>query len=107
MNSYKALEFQAISGLIFQVPLLMIHTMEILIFASVTFFMEDEIQIVYYFFFFFCMTVWICMLTLSLSVSEYFFLFHGLGHYTFFFHAFNTFKTKAFSVEVQRRDSSL
>lgn len=75
MNSYKALEFQAISGLIFQVPLLMIHTMEILIFASVTFFMEDEIQIVYYFFFFFCMTVWICMLTLSLSVSEYFFFF--------------------------------
>lgn len=53
MNSYKALEFQAISGLIFQVPLLMIHTMEILIFASVTFFMEDEIQIVCYFFFFF------------------------------------------------------
>lgn len=73
MNSYKALEFQAISGLIFQVPLLMIHTMEILIFASVTFFMEDEIQIVCYFFFFFCITVWICMLTLSLS--EYFFFF--------------------------------
>lgn len=105
MNSYKALEFQAISGLIFQVPLLMIHTMEILIFASVTFFMEDEIQIVCYFFFFFCITVWICMLTLSLSLNI--FSFSWLGSLHIFFPCFYTFKTKAFSVEVQRRDSSL
>lgn len=74
MNSYKALEFQAISGLIFQVPLLMIHTMEILIFASVTFFMEDEIQIVCYFFFFFLHNS-LDLYANPLSLSEYFFFF--------------------------------
>lgn len=94
MNSYKALEFQAISGLIFQVPLLMIHTMEILIFASVTFFMEDEIQIVCYFFFFFLHnSLDLYANPLSLWI---FFLFHGLGHYTFFFHAFILLKQKLF-----------
>lgn len=50
--------------------------MEIFILASVTFFTEEEFQIVDYR----QVPVWACIVTLSQNIS----LFHGLGHYTFF-----------------------
>jgi len=78
MNSYKALESQAVLELIFQVPLLMIYAMEIFILASVTFFTEEEFQIVDDFL---QVTVWICMLTF---LPQNIFLFHSLVHYTLF-----------------------
>lgn len=76
MNSYKALGSEAVSGLILQVPLLMIHATVILILASVTFFTEEEFQIVDDFL---QVTVWVCMLTL-LSQNTPPFLWFGSLH---------------------------
>lgn len=77
MNSYKALESSAVSGLILQVPLLMIHAMQIFILASVTFFTE-EFQIVDYFL---QVTVWVCMLTL-LSLRIFLFFMVWVIHFS-------------------------
>lgn len=78
MNSYKVLESQAIIRTHSSSTFINDSSMEIFILASVTFFTEEEFHIMDDFF---QVTAWVCTLTL---LSQKYFSFHGLGHYTSF-----------------------